>query len=70
MHNIHFPLGEIYFGQVKTFCSHLLSCSFLLVICDKIIPTPLVDQSTSKIKCLVKYGLIKMGHALMFSSTC
>ncbi len=56
MHNIHFPLGEISFGHVKTFCSHMFSCSFLHVLCDKIVPTPLVDQSTSN-----KFGMIKMG---------
>ncbi len=66
MHNIHFPLGEIYFGQIKTFCSHMLNCSFLLVLCDRTSPTPLVDQSTSKIKGLVKYGTIKMGACTNF----
>jgi hypothetical protein len=34
-------------------------------LCDKIAPTPLVDQSTSNIKALVKFGLIKISVPLM-----
>lgn len=29
--------------------------------CDRTTPTPLVDQSTSKVKGLVKFGLTKIG---------
>jgi hypothetical protein len=36
--------------------AYATTCSYLPSFCDKTTPTPLVDQSTFKIKVLVKFG--------------
>ncbi len=62
MHDIHLPLGGTSFGLEMTLCLHMPQpFHFLPFCCEKMVPTPQVDQSTSKMKGLVKSNVIKMG---------
>jgi len=66
MHNIHLPFGGTSFGLEITLCLHMPQCfHFLPSHCEKMVPTPQVDQFTSKMKGLVKSSLIKMGAITM-----
>jgi hypothetical protein len=62
MHNINLPLDGTSFGLEITICLHMPQpFHFLPSHCEKMAPTPQVDQFTSKMKGLVKFSLIKMG---------
>ncbi len=63
MRSIHVPWGGISSILMIEVYQHMppFIQTFLPSFCDRTTPTPLVDQSTSKVKGLVKFGLTKIG---------